>query len=138
MPSLHVADAATHAPLWMMVLLVLAGAGLGVVLTSGGGMLRRLHREGDGPAMHLLRWGRRDDTWWGEVEVGAGSLLVDGWHVRTRSGRVLAPAVEVVREAPPRTLGLVVVLEGDDAVTEIRCEPRGAPPWRQVVQGEVS
>lgn len=126
-PLLHAADAATHAPPWLLVMLVLAGAGFGAMLSSGGGWLRRLRGEPT-PPFRLLRSGRRDGHWWAEVEVGGtdGVLPVHRWRAVTRGGASLAPTVELLRDGEVRVLGLVVPLDGADAVVELAFEGEGA------------
>lgn len=136
MPFLHAADAATHAPPWTLALLLVGGAAAGLMLTSGGDMLRRL-RGAVAEPVRLLRWGRRDAAWWAEVDVSGEGVPVDGWRVLTRDGRTLTPTVEVLRTGSRRRLGLVVVLEGDDDVTELRFEAPGIEAWSQALPEEI-
>ncbi len=127
-PFLHAADAFAHAPPWLMVLLVAGGAAVGIALTSGGAALRRLRERH--PGVRLVAANQHAGAWAAEVEVEGTAAPAGGWQVRTRNGHWLAPEVEVLPGDGAQRLGLVVRLEGDDAVAELWLERPGRRAWR--------
>lgn len=113
---LHAADAMSHAATWYMAACAAAGAALGIVLSSGGGLARRALRRPTAAAFELRAWGVRDGTWWAEVERTATrrhALPVDGWRLVTDAGEPRIPAVEpMANNASRHRFGLVAATGG--------------------------
>ncbi|MGE5597430.1 MAG: hypothetical protein ACM3S1_15495 [Hyphomicrobiales bacterium] len=127
LPFLHPADAASHAPAWLLALCLVGGAGVGLAITSGGTIVRRLHPPVPPARFVLQRWGARDGSCWAEIEdrQPGPELPVDGWRVRTNAGRLLPATIELL-PGTGRRLGLVVALEPGDAPSAVEYLPPGA------------
>jgi len=121
-PFLHPVDAATHAPWWVLALCLAGGVGVGLLVTSGGSILRR-GRDRAVASFVVRTWGLRADAWFAEVEaVGSAGPLNGGWSLETVGGAVVPLTVELVPGKPKRA-GLVGTLPDGDGAGRIVFRP---------------
>ena len=126
-PFLHAADAVAHAPWWVTTLCLAAGVGVGVALTSGGDIVRKL-RGGDARPFEVRRWGARDNSFWAEIEAHDGRDAASGsWSLVSDAGPV-ALTVELLPKSGSRArAGLIGDWPAGQAAQWLEHRPPNGP-----------